>query len=61
LTSLLAIQDDVAQLIGITVGDPKTGAVTKAELERMVADLICDSGHLAEERGFLSQRGQAGD
>jgi adenylate cyclase len=33
-TSLLAIQDDIAQHIGATVGDTRTGAVTKAELER---------------------------
>ena len=28
--------------------------------DNAVADLICDSGHLAEERCFFSQRGQAG-
>lgn len=33
-TSLLAIQDDIAQRIGAAVGDVKTGAVAKAELER---------------------------
>ena len=33
-TSLLAIQDDVAQRIGAAVGDIRSGAVTKAELER---------------------------
>jgi adenylate cyclase len=33
-TSLLAIQDDIAQHIGATVGDARIGAVTKAELER---------------------------
>jgi adenylate cyclase len=33
-TSLLAIQDDLAERIGAAVGDMKTGAVAKAELER---------------------------
>ena len=32
--SLLAIQDDVAQRVSASVGDPRMGAVTKAELER---------------------------
>lgn len=32
--SLLAIQDDIAQHIGAAVGDIRTGAVAKAELER---------------------------
>jgi TolB-like protein/class 3 adenylate cyclase/tetratricopeptide (TPR) repeat protein len=33
-TSLLAIQDDIAQQIAAAVGDIRTGAVAKAELER---------------------------
>jgi adenylate cyclase len=33
-TSLLAIQDDIAQRIGTAVGDIRTGAVATAELER---------------------------
>jgi class 3 adenylate cyclase/TolB-like protein len=33
-TSLLAIQDDVAQRIGAAVGDTWTGAIARAELER---------------------------
>jgi adenylate cyclase len=33
-TSLLAMQDDLAQRIGAAVGDMKTGAVAKAELQR---------------------------
>lgn len=33
-TSLLSIQDDIAQHIGAAVGDIRTGAVAKAELER---------------------------
>jgi adenylate cyclase len=32
--SLLAIQDDIAQRVGAAVGDIRTGAVAKAELER---------------------------
>ena len=33
-TSLLAMQDDIAQRIGAAVGDIRTGAITKAEWER---------------------------
>jgi adenylate cyclase len=33
-TSLVAIQDEIAQLIGAAVGDIRTGAVSRAELER---------------------------
>src|SRR5258708_566070 len=34
-TSLLSIQNDIAQHIGAAVGDIRTGAVAKAELERV--------------------------
>ena len=33
-TNILTVQDDIAQRIGAAVGDVKTGAVAKAELER---------------------------
>jgi hypothetical protein len=34
-TSLLSIQDDVAHWIGATIGDTRTGAVARAELDRI--------------------------
>ena len=34
-TSLLEIQDDIARRVGAAVGDSRTGALTKAELERI--------------------------
>ncbi len=34
-TSLLSVQDDVAHLIGAAIGDIRTGAIAKADLERV--------------------------
>jgi adenylate cyclase len=34
-TSLIAIQDEIAQLIGAAVGDLRAGAISRAELERV--------------------------
>lgn len=33
-TSLLSIQDDIAHRIGAAIGDTRTGAVARAELDR---------------------------
>jgi hypothetical protein len=54
---------DPTDAVVVRVGRPEMpwGSGTPHTGDHAVADPICDSGHLAEERGFFSQRGQAGD
>ena len=58
--SLLAIQDDVAQRIGASVGDTRMGAVTRTELERSRSKLPSalssyECSLVAKQAGGLAQ------